>query len=195
MMDTPRTAATTAPQFPAMRLLRCLALDTRCELLRLLREPMYVIPTLLFPALFYAMFGLLLGSRGSGEAARYLLATYGVFGAMGAGLFGFAVTLAVDRERGLFALRRALPDAVAPDGGARMDRGRALRARAAERDLLPELRRRRHALRRRGARAARVRPGFSRALRLRGAVGRRRDVRLFRLLLADKFGAAGTCHR
>ena len=109
MMDTPRTAATTAPQFPAMRLLRCLALDTRCELLRLLREPMYVIPTLLFPALFYAMFGLLLGSRGSGEAARYLLATYGVFGAMGAGLFGFAVTLAVDRERGLFALRRALP--------------------------------------------------------------------------------------
>jgi ABC-2 type transport system permease protein len=32
-----------------------------------------------------------------------------VFGAMGAGLFGFAVTLAIDRERGFFALRRALP--------------------------------------------------------------------------------------
>ena len=90
-------------------LLRCYLLDTRCELLRLLREPMYIIPTLLFPALFYVMFGLLLGSRGSGEAARYLLATYGVFGAMGAGLFGFSVTLAIDRERGFFALRRALP--------------------------------------------------------------------------------------
>ena len=71
-----------------VRLLRCYLLDTRCELLRLLREPMYIIPTLLFPALFYVMFGLLLGGRGSGEAARYLLATYGVFGAMGAGLFG-----------------------------------------------------------------------------------------------------------
>ena len=92
-----------------VRLLRCYLLDTRCELLRLLREPMYIIPTLLFPALFYVMFGLLLGSRGSGEAARYLLATYGVFGAMGAGLFGFSVTLAIDRERGFFALRRALP--------------------------------------------------------------------------------------
>ncbi|MDR6993268.1 ABC transporter permease [Luteimonas sp. 3794] len=91
------------------RLWRCYLLDTRCELLRLLREPMYIIPTLLFPALFYVMFGLLLGGRGSGEAARYLLATYGVFGAMGAGLFGFSVTLAIDRERGFFALRRALP--------------------------------------------------------------------------------------
>jgi len=88
---------------------RCYLLDTRCELLRLLREPMYIIPTLLFPALFYAMFGLLMGGRSGGEAARYLLATYGVFGAMGAGLFGFSITLAIDRERGFFALRRALP--------------------------------------------------------------------------------------
>lgn len=92
-----------------INLWRCYLLDTRCELLRLLREPMYIIPTLLFPALFYVMFGVLLGGRGSGEAARYLLATYGVFGAMGAGLFGFSVTLAIDRERGFFALRRALP--------------------------------------------------------------------------------------
>ena len=82
---------------------RCYLLDTRCELMRLLREPMYVIPTLLFPALFYAMFGLLLGARGSAEAARYLLATYGVFGVMGAALFGFGVTVAMDRDQGLLA--------------------------------------------------------------------------------------------
>ena len=103
MMDTTLDTRT------RVNLWRCYLLDTRCELLRLLREPMYIIPTLLFPALFYAMFGLLLGGRTSGEAARYLLATYGVFGAMGAGLFGFSVTLAIDRERGFFALRRALP--------------------------------------------------------------------------------------
>ena len=94
---------------PRVQLWRCYLLDFRCELMRLLREPMYVMPTLLFPALFYVMFGLLMGGRGSGEAARYLLVTYGVFGAMGAGLFGCAVTLAIDRERGFFALRRALP--------------------------------------------------------------------------------------
>ena len=109
MMDTTTIVTTVRPADARVNLWRCHLLDTRCELLRLLREPMYVIPTLLFPALFYAMFGLLLGGRGSGEAARYLLATYGVFGAMGAGLFGFAVTLAIDRERGFFALRRVLP--------------------------------------------------------------------------------------
>ncbi|WP_232129573.1 ABC transporter permease [Luteimonas sp. BDR2-5] len=109
MTDVP--PASRAPA--TVRLWRCHLLDAKCELLRLLREPMYVIPTLLFPALFYAMFGLLLGARGSAGAALYLLATYGVFGAMGAGLFGFAVTLAIDRERGFFALRRALP---APPG-------------------------------------------------------------------------------
>lgn len=96
------------------RVVRAVAQTVRCELLRLLREPMYVLPTLLFPAAFYAMFGLVLGgNRGSAEAARYLLATYGVFGAMGAGLFGCSVTLAIDRERGFFALQRALP---APGG-------------------------------------------------------------------------------
>lgn len=83
--------------------------ELRCELLRMLREPMYVIPTLLFPALFYAMFGLLMGGRSGSSAAQYLLATYGVFGTLGAALFGFGVTVANDRERGLFALRRAMP--------------------------------------------------------------------------------------
>lgn len=108
-MDTKAITIETPPVEARVNLWRCHLLDARCELLRLLREPMYVIPTLLFPALFYAMFGLLLGGRGSSEAARYLLATYGVFGAMGAGLFGFAVTLAIDRERGFFALRRVMP--------------------------------------------------------------------------------------
>jgi len=83
--------------------------ELRCELMRMLREPMYVIPTLLFPALFYAMFGLLMGGRNGSGAAQYLLATYGVFGTLGASLFGFGITVAIDRERGMFALRRALP--------------------------------------------------------------------------------------
>src|SRR3546814_15754021 len=42
-------------------------------------------------------------------AARYLLATYGVFGVMGAGLFGFGVVVAMERERGFLASKRALP--------------------------------------------------------------------------------------
>lgn len=87
---------------------RAYGLEARYEFLRLLRTPSFALPTLLFPALFYLLFGVLL-NRSSGDAARYLLATYGVFGSMGVGLFGFGVVVALERERGLIAFKRALP--------------------------------------------------------------------------------------
>jgi len=89
---------------------RAYALEARYEFLRLLRTPSFALPTLLFPNVFYLLFGVLLGGgRGGGDAARYLLATYGVFGIMGVSLFGFGVTVAMDRDQGLLTLKRALP--------------------------------------------------------------------------------------
>jgi ABC-2 type transport system permease protein len=80
------------------------------ELLRTWRTPAFVLPTLLFPLVFYALFALLLPGRwGSYDKAIYLLATYGVFGIMGPALFGFGVGLAQERENGLLALRSVLP--------------------------------------------------------------------------------------
>jgi ABC-2 type transport system permease protein len=99
----------TIARVPPFAPLRCYWLEAKHELLRLLRTPSFVLPTLLFPPLFYVLFGVLLGGKGGGEAARYMLATYGVFGIMGAALFGFGVTVAVERERGFLALKRALP--------------------------------------------------------------------------------------
>ena len=85
-------------------------MEAKYEFLRLLRTPMFAVPTLLFPTLFYVLFGVLLaGSRGGVAAAHYLLATYGVFGVMGASLFGFGVTVAIERENGYLELKRALP--------------------------------------------------------------------------------------
>lgn len=90
--------------------LRCYWLEAKYEFLRLLRTPSFVLPSLTFPALFYLLFGVLLGgSRQGPEMARYMLAGYGVFGIMGAGLFGFGVTVAVERERGWLTFKRALP--------------------------------------------------------------------------------------
>lgn len=89
--------------------LRSYRLEAKYEFLRLLRTPIFALPTLLFPALFYLLFGVVMGSRGDGQAAQYLLATYGVFGVIGAALFGFGVTVAMEREQGLLALKRALP--------------------------------------------------------------------------------------
>jgi ABC-2 type transport system permease protein len=95
---------------PSTTTLRCYWLEARCEFLRLLRAPSFAVPTLVFPPMFYLLFGVLLaGGHGGGRSAAYLLATYGVFGVMAPGLFGFGVALALDRERGFLALKRALP--------------------------------------------------------------------------------------
>jgi ABC-2 type transport system permease protein len=95
---------------PSTTSLRCYWLEARCEFLRLLRAPSFAVPTLVFPPMFYLLFGVLLaGGRGGGRSASYLLATYGVFGVMAPGLFGFGVALALDRERGFLALKRAVP--------------------------------------------------------------------------------------
>lgn len=83
-------------------------LETRNECLRTLRMPSFALPALLFPLVFYLMFGVML-NRGSAQAGSYLLATYGVFGVMGAALFGFGVQVAVERGNGLLRLKRALP--------------------------------------------------------------------------------------
>lgn len=83
-------------------------LQTRNECLRMLRTPMFTLPTLVFPLVFYVMFAVLL-NRGSGKAGAYLLATYGVFGVMGAAMFGFGVTVAMERTQGWLRLQRAMP--------------------------------------------------------------------------------------
>ncbi|HVI58564.1 MAG TPA: ABC transporter permease [Luteimonas sp.] len=98
---------TDTPAMPSP--LRSYLLEARCEFLRLLRTPSFALPVMLFPALFYLLFGVLLNRSDGGQAARYLMATYGVFGVMGAGLFAFGVTVAMERERGYLAYKRALP--------------------------------------------------------------------------------------
>jgi ABC-2 type transport system permease protein len=99
------TAATSAPTHSA---LRAYVLEAKYEFLRVLRTPAFAAPTLLFPPLFYLLFGILL-NRGSANAAHYLFASYSVFGVMAPSLFGFGVGVAIERERGWLALKRVAP--------------------------------------------------------------------------------------
>ena len=101
---------TTVTTLPRVSLLRCHALEARLEFLRMLRAPSFAGPTLLFPPMFYLLFAVLFRYGGGDfQPGVYLLATYGVFGVMNPGLFGFGVSVAVDRERGWLTLRRAMP--------------------------------------------------------------------------------------
>jgi ABC-2 type transport system permease protein len=84
--------------------------EARAEALRTLRTPSFVLPTLLFPLVFYVLFALLLPGRwGELDKPLYLLATYGVFGVMGPALFGFGVGVALERQNGWLALKRVSP--------------------------------------------------------------------------------------
>lgn len=97
-----------APAIAPPSQLRIHALEARNESLRMLRSPMFVFPTLMFPLLFYVMFGLLL-NHGNARAATYLYVSYGVFGALGTSLFGFGATVANERNLGHLLYKRALP--------------------------------------------------------------------------------------
>jgi ABC-2 type transport system permease protein len=97
------------PVMTTGRVLNAYVQEAKSECLRYLRNPGFLLPTLLFPSVFYLMFGIFLGHANSADAPRYLLASYGTFGVMAPGLFGFGVSLALERDTGLLTLKRALP--------------------------------------------------------------------------------------
>lgn len=107
--------ATTA-MTPAMTLVRpnaigiCLK-EAKYEFLKNLRFPMYSVSTMVFPVMFYVLFGLIMGRQSIGNVGTttYLIPAYGTFGVMGAALFGTAAGLASDRGFGWLEVKKATP--------------------------------------------------------------------------------------
>ncbi len=104
-------SAGSAGQAWRVSLWRIFVVESRMECLRLMRSPAFAVPVVLFPLMFYALFGLVLGHGAAADPAvgRHVLATYIAFGCIAPGLFGIGVTIALDRDRGLLELKRALP--------------------------------------------------------------------------------------
>lgn len=91
---------------------RAYALEAKYEFLKVLRMPGFAIPSIAFPVMFYALFGLTFGGGRVTQTTTmgtYLIATYGAFGVIGAALFGFGVGVAVERGQGWMTLKRATP--------------------------------------------------------------------------------------
>ena len=103
------TQSTSTSDMPLRRLLGAYLEEARSECLRYMRAPGFMLPVMLFPAMFYLLFGVLMAKSEGVDAGRFLLASYGVFGVMSPGLFGFGVSLAMERENGLLTLKRAMP--------------------------------------------------------------------------------------
>jgi len=90
------------------RVLAAYAGETKWEFVKMIRNPMFAMPTLFFPVMFYLLFAVLL-NRGNPVGAMQTLARIGAFGVMAPGLFGFGVALAFEREYGLLQYKQALP--------------------------------------------------------------------------------------
>jgi ABC-2 type transport system permease protein len=86
--------------------------EAKYEFLKRWRMPVYSLSVILFPAMFYTLFGLVLNrdlSGGHKEAATYLMATMGCYGVMGVALFAFGVGVAMERGQGWLEVKRASP--------------------------------------------------------------------------------------
>ncbi|MBB6099973.1 ABC-2 type transport system permease protein [Deinobacterium chartae] len=83
----------------------------RCELLKLMRMPAFVVPILLFPIVLFAMFGLPNASRELGgiDAGAYMLVSFSAYSLITVALFSFGVPLATERGLGWMRLLRVTP--------------------------------------------------------------------------------------
>lgn len=90
---------------------RIYRLEIRNELLKTVRMPVFVLAGIMFPLMFYILFGTLYGQNEVGGlgGGTYMLATFGAFGVMGVALFGFGVGVATERGQGWMILKRASP--------------------------------------------------------------------------------------
>ena len=86
-------------------------LESKTELLKMVRLKQYSLSTVGFPLMFYCLFGLAMGqfAPGAVSLSRYLLATFGAFGVMGATLYAFGAGVAVERGLGWLEVKRASP--------------------------------------------------------------------------------------
>ena len=85
--------------------------EARFELLKLSRNRSYLFSMIGFPVVFYLLFGVTNKDAvfHGHTIARYLLAGYSCFGAMGSSLFGIGAGLAFERGHGWLEMKRASP--------------------------------------------------------------------------------------
>src|SRR5271157_2372132 len=116
MAATTIRASLTIPQRSFGNLVELFAKEAKYEIVKNVRLPIYAASTIFFPVMFYVLFAIVLGSGNPvtrSESATYMLATLGTFGVMGVSLFGFGVSLAMERGQGWLRWSRPRPFRVA----------------------------------------------------------------------------------
>ena len=99
------------PRYTPRSLLRVYRTEAWQEFLKLIRLPIFAATTIALPLMFYVIFGITFAGEQAGGVGMttYMLATYGAFGVIGVALFGFGVSVAVERGQGWMRLKRVAP--------------------------------------------------------------------------------------
>jgi len=112
MAATTLAANLAVPQRSFRSLAELFVKEAKYEVLKNLRLPVYAASTVFFPMMFYVLFAIVLAPDNPvtrSQSATYMLATLGSFGVMGVSLFGFGVSLAMERGQGWLQVKRASP--------------------------------------------------------------------------------------
>lgn len=86
--------------------------ETRCEALRLLRNPALVFPVMIMPVALYALFAVVIAGEAIDKDPNlgvFLFSAFSVMAISMPALFGLSSSLALEREMGLMQLKRAQP--------------------------------------------------------------------------------------
>lgn len=103
--------ATAGPSRTVAPLLPIVVAQARSEFLRLIRVPAFSLPSILFPVMFYALFGVPFAHESVHgiSIARSALASFGAYAVINVSMFSFGITVANDRAEKTTVLMRATP--------------------------------------------------------------------------------------
>ncbi len=103
--------AAAPPRYTLGSRLRVYRTEAWQEFLKVIRVPIFAVTTIALPLMFYVIFGITFAGEQAGGVGMttYMLVTYGAFGVIGAALFGFGVSVAVERGQGWMRLKRVAP--------------------------------------------------------------------------------------
>lgn len=88
------------------------AMECKYELLRYLRTPARVFPTLLMPIFLYLLIGVVVTGNDANsdpKLAMFLFSAFSVFAITSPGIYGIGQALAIERQFGLLTLKRTQP--------------------------------------------------------------------------------------
>jgi ABC-2 type transport system permease protein len=101
---------------PRQRAASPYAVETRLELIRLLRAPAFALPMFVLPVALYLLFAFAVAGEQAAkdpDAARFMFAGFSLMAVTMAAVFATCPSIAMEREQGLLTLKRAQP---APPG-------------------------------------------------------------------------------